>query len=198
MIDDPRLAVLGQFTPEGTLTPGYGDSYKFFAGRDDIHGVLKYLMSQEQRALLLGMYGYDDEELNQIILDKLQDDKVRVQITLDKSQAGGVHEKQLLDHDRAVNPHFFDTVAIGQSATHQISHLKMVVLVGLGCVIGGSTNWSQSGEGVGVVGSKGYKSQNNSLDVSFNHVAVSIAGEELNREHQTALQQMTQASHKTT
>jgi hypothetical protein len=31
--DDPRLAALGKFTPEGALTPGYGDHYVFFVGR---------------------------------------------------------------------------------------------------------------------------------------------------------------------
>jgi hypothetical protein len=35
MADDPRLAVLGQYTPEGYLTPGYGDHYLFLVGRDD-------------------------------------------------------------------------------------------------------------------------------------------------------------------
>lgn len=46
MTDDPRLAELGQFTPEGVLTPGYGDHYLFFVGRDDVHGILHHLIPQ--------------------------------------------------------------------------------------------------------------------------------------------------------
>ena len=40
-MDDPKLQLLGQFTPEGKLTPGYGNSYLFLVGRDDVHGVIK-------------------------------------------------------------------------------------------------------------------------------------------------------------
>ena len=35
MADDPTLTPLGQFTPEGHLTPGHGNSYLFFVGRDE-------------------------------------------------------------------------------------------------------------------------------------------------------------------
>lgn len=45
MSDDPRIAALGQFTPEGKLTPGYGDHHLFMVGRDDVHGILRYLIS---------------------------------------------------------------------------------------------------------------------------------------------------------
>lgn len=67
-MDDQRLAAFGQFTPEGTLTPGYGDSYLFCAGRDDVHGILLALLTAETMALKLNMFGYDDQELNDAIL----------------------------------------------------------------------------------------------------------------------------------
>jgi hypothetical protein len=97
------------------------------------------------------------------------DASVTTVITLDKSQAGGVHEKAILDADLHRDPVAFNThVAIGQSATHQISHTKGGVLDGR---VGfeGSTNWSASGEGTFVVkghpGGPGYRAQNNTLAV---------------------------------
>ena len=47
MIDDPKLQELAQFTPEGKLTPGYGDGYLFYVGRDDVHGILLHLIKNE-------------------------------------------------------------------------------------------------------------------------------------------------------
>src|ERR1700678_1015951 len=98
------------------------------------------------------MFGYDDDELNDIIMAKVKDPEVTVVITLDKSQAGGVHEKTLIAADQklnlaAYNSHF----VVGQSATHQISHTKGFVADGkVGAE--GSTNWSASGEGTYIVG----------------------------------------------
>ena len=56
MTDDLRLARLGQYTPEGYLTPGYGDHYLFFAGRDDVHNVLLDLLVHETMVLKLNMF----------------------------------------------------------------------------------------------------------------------------------------------
>lgn len=56
MTDDPRLAVFGKHTPEGFLTPGYGDHYLFFAGRDDAHGILLDLLVRETMGLKLNMF----------------------------------------------------------------------------------------------------------------------------------------------
>ena len=117
------------------------------------------------------MFGYDDDELNKILMAKALDPHVTMLVTLDKSQAGGKHEKQLRDLDKstedglaAFNTHF----VIGQSATHQISHTKGFVAdskVGAE----GSTNWSVSGEGTFLVtghpGGSGYKAQNNTQSI---------------------------------
>jgi hypothetical protein len=114
------------------------------------------------------MFGYDDDELNDILMAKATDPNVTMLVTLDKSQAGGKHEKMLLDADKQhalaeFNTHF----VIGQSATHQISHTKGFVADNkAGCE--GSVNWSASGEGTFIVNGKpggpGFKAQNNTPD----------------------------------
>jgi len=193
MTDDIRLAVLGQFTPAG-LTPGYGQSYLFFVGKDDVHGILHYLLTNEKLALKMNMFGYDDEELNSDIMTMLQTPSIRVQATLDRSQAGGVHEKKIVLADES-NPSFLNSFAIGQSDTHQISHTKGGVLIGQGLWFEGSTNWSNSGEGTGVslkadtANPSGFKAQNNTLLVSCNPVMLSHFGEQLDSEHLIAKSQ---------
>lgn len=195
-MDDSKLQSLGQFTPEGKLTPGYGDHYIFLVGRDDCHGVMKYLLSHETLEHDANMYGYDDEELNDLIMKQIENPNMRVQLTLDKSQAGGVHEKKILSADETQDPTgFANDVAIGESATHQISHTKGGVCVGLGLAYEGSMNWSVSGEGQGIsltpgVNSiKGYKNQNNTLVVSANPVFIARFKSRLAMEHSIALQQ---------
>ncbi len=196
MIDDPRLADLGQFTPSGMLTPGYGQHYLFFVGHDDVHGILHYLIPKETMELDFNQFGYDDNELNQDILKLIANPSVIVQGTLDKSQAGGVHEKKILALDEVQNPTgFSNSIAIGQSETHQISHTKGGVLVSQGLAYEGSTNWSSSGEGSGislkanVKAPKGYAAQNNTLLVSVNPILISRFRTELAIEHKIALVQ---------
>lgn len=193
MSDDPRLAQLGQFTPEGELTPGYGDTYLFCVGRDDVHGILHHLIPTEPMTFLLSMYSYDDDELNADIVALMKNPNVRVQATLDKSQAGGSHESTILALDQALGAAYYNSFVIGQSASHQINHTKACVLAGLGIAIEGSTNWSSSGEGVGLdptnPAAPGVKAQNNTLVVSTNPVLVARLSNRLNTEHVTALLQ---------
>lgn len=195
MSDDPRLAVLGKFTPAG-LTPGYGQSYLFFVGKDDVHGILHWLITNEKLALKFNQFGFDDQELNDDIIALMKTPSIRVQATLDKSQAGGVHEKNIIAQDEATNPDFLNSFAIGESATHQISHTKGGVLIGQGVWWEGSTNWSASGEGVGISlkadtkNPSGFKSQNNTLLVSVNPVMLTHFSEQLDAEHQIARAQM--------
>lgn len=194
MTDDARLAVLGQFTPEGILTPGYGDHYLFFVGRDDVHGILHYLIQRETLGFKLNMFGYDDEELNADILALVRNPGVRVQASLDRSQAGGVHERKLLQADEtALGNAFSNSFCVLQSLTHQISHTKGGILLGQGIGFEGSTNWSNSGEGTGVslkadiANPKGFKAQNNTLLVSVNPIFLSRFGHQLDIEHQIGM-----------
>lgn len=194
-MDDPRLADLGRFTPEGQLTPGYGDHYLFFVGRDDCHGILHTLIPAETMQFRLNMFGFDDEELNDDIVALMHDPRVRVQATLDRSQAGGVHERKILADDIAKDPEFYNSFAIGQSATHQISHTKGGILTALGIGFEGSMNWSISGEGTGIMlnpitkPAPGFKAQNNTLLVSTNPVFLARFAARLDVEHLTAVRQ---------
>ena len=202
--DDPRLAELGVFTPEGVLTPGYGSHYLFMVGRDDVHGILRHLIQKETLEFDFNQYGFADDEINQDILDLVMNPGIVVQGTLDRSQAGGVHEKKLISLDEARDAErFANSIAIGQSETHQISHTKGGVFVGQGLAFAGSTNWSQAGEGIGIslkVGKqpKGFKAQNNTLVVTANPVAISRFRTQLAIEHRIALAQEAQRNLKET
>lgn len=166
------------------------DFHLFYVGRDDVHDILKHVLSRVSVSLYLNMFGYDDEELNQIIMAKAIDPKVTVIITLDQSQAGGKHEKMLLSSDVAKDPRAFNThFVIGKSATHQISHTKGFVADGK---VGGegSTNWSTSGEGTFVVtgkpGGAGYKAQNNTQSIFTDQDTINRFSAELIAEHMAA------------
>lgn len=185
---DFTLIDLAQFTKEGKYDSNFsGNWFLYFVGRDNVHEILKYVISRVTNSLYLNMFGFDDDELNQIIMQKVMDPSITVLITLDKSQSGGVHEKLLLDADQKqslsdFNSHF----VIGESATHQISHTKGFVADGK---VGGegSTNWSSSGEGTFVVkgqsGGPGYKAQNNTQTIFTDPDAIARFTAELINEH---------------
>src|SRR5580704_2624077 len=137
------LEDLAPFTKEGIFAKSASqDFHLFYVGRDDVHGILKYLLSRAQTSLYLNMFGFDDEELNAECMRCALDASIATVITLDKSQAGGRHERAIIDSDVAKDPIAFNShFVIGQSATHQITHTKGGVLDGR---VGfeGSTNWS--------------------------------------------------------
>lgn len=188
------LLDLQQYTKEGVFSPAASkDFHLFYVGRDNVHEILKHVLSRVSVSLYLNMFGYDDDELNEIIMGIVHDPSITCLITLDKSQAGGVHEKRLLDSDAARDPAGFNThFVIGQSATHQISHTKGFVADGK---VGGegSTNWSNSGEGTFVVagqpGGTGYKAQNNTQTIFTCPDAVARFQAELLAEHVAAQRQ---------
>lgn len=187
------LDQLAPYTREGSFGSGDAVEYRtFYVGRDDVHGILKFLLARCSRSLKLNMFGYDDDELDQIIKGLIIDEGVFVQGTLDKSQAAGVHEKNIL---AAWTPQVRASFAIGQSATHQISHTKGGVIDGV-VAWEGSTNWSASGEGtiVDPAGTdKGRKAQNNTLLVHVNPVEIQKFSVELDEEHAVALAQQAAA-----
>jgi hypothetical protein len=81
----------------------------------------------------------------------VHDPNVMVQVMLGKSQATGAQEKQILQSDAASDPTAYAAdLTVGQSDTHQISHTKGGLLEEI-VAFEGSTNWSASGEGTGIV-----------------------------------------------
>ncbi len=179
------LNELAAFTKEGSFAPEDSEDFRvFYVGRDDVHGVLKTLLSRCTRVLKLNMFGYDDDELNAVIEGLVVNEHVYVQGTLDKSQSGGVHEKKIL---ASWKPEMRVSFAIGQSATHQITHTKGGVIDGV-VAWEGSTNWSTSGEGT-IEAGKPRKAQNNTLAVYVNPVEIVKFSTELDEEHTTVLGQ---------
>jgi hypothetical protein len=144
------------------------------------------------------MFGFDDSELNNLLMQKALNPAVTMLITLDRSQASGVHEKALLAADQAYNLAAYNThFVIGESATHQISHTKGFVADGR--VAGeGSTNWSTSGEGTFVIngspGGPGYKAQNNTQSIITDPDTIIRFQTELIAEHMIAQSQQKPAT----
>jgi len=185
------LADLAEFTKEAAFsTNASKDVHLFYVGRDDVHDILKYVLSRATVSLYLNMFGFDDSELNNILMQKALNPAVTMLITLDQSQAGGVHEKALLEADQKYNLAAYNThFVIGQSLTHQISHTKGFVADGR-VAAEGSTNWSTSGEGTFVVngqaGGAGYKAQNNTQSVITDPDTIVRFQTELIQEHMIA------------
>ena len=73
------------------------------------------LLGSAQHPIVVDMFGYDDDKLNDIIQEKPGDEHVHVhvQMSLGRSQASGVHEKQILA--RWGNDALGDSIAIGRS-----------------------------------------------------------------------------------
>jgi hypothetical protein len=201
VVNDPTQSLqtfdlldLQQYTQEKVYaTTASKDFHLFYVGRDDVHDILKHVLSRVSVSLYLNMFGYDDDELNDILMKLARDPTITMLVTLDKSQASGTHEKALLDADRAEDLAAFNThVAIGQSATHQISHTKGFVADGK--VAGeGSTNWSAGGEGTflhpGKIGGAGFKAQNNTQSIITDPDTISRFSAELVAEHLVAQKQ---------
>jgi hypothetical protein len=107
VIDDPSVSLqrfdlldLQPYTQEKVYsTTASRDFHLFYVGRDNVHDILKHVLSRVSISLYLNMFGFDDDELNDILMKIALDDTVMMMVTLDKSQAGGKHEKALLDAD---------------------------------------------------------------------------------------------------
>jgi phosphatidylserine/phosphatidylglycerophosphate/cardiolipin synthase-like enzyme len=137
------------------------------------------LLGSAQHCIVVNMFGYDDDALNQSIQAKLADEHVYVQMNLDRSQiASGEHEKEILA--KWGNDAFGNSIAIGTSSVHNaISHLKIVIVDGV-YAVKGPTNWSLSGE----------QQQDNELTLSRNAGIAAETRAILDLNHDFMLKQM--------
>lgn len=169
---------LAQYTSEGVFSASDSpDSRLFLVGRDDCHGVLMHLYERVSLSIESTMFGYDMDDLNEVIWGKVEDPNVVTEFVLDKSQSGGVHERKIVESDIAKDPaKFAADFVITTSETSQIVHSKGGILDG---VVGyeGSMNWSASGMGFGIglhgaANATGWRAQENTLMVFTNRVQI--------------------------
>lgn len=157
--------------------PTQADAWMLYSPIDDVHGALVDLLKGAQHSVVVAVYGFDDDELAEILREHLANPAMYVQITLDRSQAGGVHEKALLAKFR--HEDMGNSIAIGTSEKSAIMHRKMAIVDGE-WLIGGSTNWSDSGE----------TKQDNELTIHHSPKLAARARTVLDIEHDHALEQM--------
>ena len=158
-------------------SPTDAQAWMLYSPIDDVHGALVDLLKGAQHSVVVAVYGFDDDELAEILRGHLATPNVYVQITLDRSQAGGVHEKALLAKFR--HEDMGNSIAIGTSEKSAIMHRKMAIVDGI-WLIAGSTNWSDSGE----------TKQDNELTIHRSPELCARARTVLDIEHDHALEQM--------
>jgi hypothetical protein len=126
------------------IAHGYPENlHHLFAPIDQVHAALVALCQSASVSIAAAMYGWDDDEIDQLFRDKLDTQGLPVTLALDKTQAAGKHEKQILTQWKPEQ--IGNSLVIGRSSKGAISHDKMIVIDGLVTVCG-STNLSDSGE----------------------------------------------------
>lgn len=170
------VADLDQYKARGVPAGSDPNERTFYSPIDSVHEAILAVLKSARHSLVIGMYGYDDDEFAAVIHAALEDKSMFVQISLDKSQAGGVHERAILDKYGYANGAFGNSVAIGTSEKGAIMHRKMVLVDGL-WVIKGSTNWSTAGE----------TKQDNECTIRYDAVAATEARTVMDIEHHKML-----------
>lgn len=176
---------LGRFKAAQSFPHGYDRDYlTFYAPRDTgVHQVLLWALLQAKASVAINMYGFDDPQLVAILRHHAEDPKMLVTLSLDSSEAGGKVETELLKLLRNDLPG--NSIAIGRSEKHAISHDKLLVVDGL-YLVTGSTNWSFGGE----------IDQDNQLTLTRDPIACAEARAVIDLDHDVMLKQMAEAAAK--
>lgn len=140
----------------------------FYSPVDQVHKVELALIASATTSLTVAMYGFDDQDVADLIKTKMTNPGINVQLTLDKIEAGGAHERDLLAQENYPN----SSVAIGSSEHGRIMHMKLIVVDGV-VRMSGSTNLSTAGESL----------QDNELTVICDQVIAAEAEQRCNEIH---------------
>lgn len=169
---------LPQYKAAGRFLDGVSADYRvFWSPADRVHEVLIAVLGSAQHSVVLNMYGFTDPELAGLLDAHLKNPAVYVQVSLDSTQAAGKAEAAVLTslrHDAPAN-----SIAIGQSVKHAISHLKVLIVDGI-YTVSGSTNWSMGGE----------QKQDNECSLSRDPVRAAEFRAVLDRNHDAMLKAM--------
>jgi phosphatidylserine/phosphatidylglycerophosphate/cardiolipin synthase-like enzyme len=174
---------LGRFKQAGSFPHGYDRDYlTFYAPRDPgVHQVLLWTLLQARSSVAINMYGFDDPEMVSLLQHFALDPKVLVTLSLDSTEAKTHVEDALLSLLRNDLPG--NSIAIGRSEGHDISHDKLLVVDGL-YLVTGSTNWSFGGE----------VKQDNQLTLTRDPIACAEARAVIDLDHDVMLKQMAEAA----
>jgi phosphatidylserine/phosphatidylglycerophosphate/cardiolipin synthase-like enzyme len=174
---------LGRFKQAGSFPHGYDRDYlTFYAPRDPgVHQVLLWTLLQARSSVAINMYGFDDPEMVSLLEHFALDPKVLVTLSLDSTEAKTHVEDALLSLLRNDLPG--NSIAIGRSEGHDISHDKLLVVDGL-YLVTGSTNWSFGGE----------VKQDNQLTLTRDPIACAEARAVIDLDHDVMLKQMAEAA----
>jgi phosphatidylserine/phosphatidylglycerophosphate/cardiolipin synthase-like enzyme len=180
-----EFAELGRFKQAQAFPHGYSRDYlTFYSPRDTgVHEVLLWALLQTRSSVAINMYGFDDPHLAALLRHFAKQTGVLVTLSLDSTQASGMFESELLAELR--NDLAGNSIAIGRSEGHDISHDKLMVIDGL-YMVSGSTNWSFGGE----------TKQDNQLTLSRDPIACAEARAVIDLDHDVMLKQMVEKAAK--
>lgn len=178
-----RFEELGRFKQAQSFPHGYDRDYlTFYAPRDTgVHQVLLWTLLQAKSSVAINMYGFDDPQMVALLRYLAKNPTMVVTLSLDSSEAGGKLESELLKLLKNDLPG--NSIAIGRSEKHAISHDKLMVIDGL-YLITGSTNWSFGGEA----------EQDNQLTLTRDPIACAEARAVIDLDHDVMLKQMAAAA----
>ncbi len=177
-----RFEDLGRFKQAQSFPHGYNREYlTFYAPRDTgVHQVLLWALLQAKSSVAINMYGFDDQQLVAVLRHHAETPQMLVTLSLDSSEAGVKIEAELLALLRNDLPG--NSIAVGRSEKHAISHDKLLVVDGL-FLVTGSTNWSFGGE----------NEQDNQLTLTRDPIACAEARAVIDLDHDVMLKQMAEA-----